>query len=93
MICIPVVCDYPEVFPEDLPGFPPDREIEFQIDLMPEAQPIANAPHRLAPSELKEMMAELQDLLSKGFINLQSYVQPHNILLKRFPLPLTGPLF
>ncbi|KAI3819603.1 hypothetical protein L1987_13444 [Smallanthus sonchifolius] len=50
---VPVVCSFPEVFPEDLPGLPPDREIEFQIDLLPGAEPVAKAPYRLAPSEMK----------------------------------------
>ena len=65
---VPIVCDYPEVFPEDLPGLPPEREIEFQIDLVPGAQPVAKAPYRLAPSEMKELMSQLQELLDKGFI-------------------------
>ncbi|KAJ9545298.1 hypothetical protein OSB04_025005 [Centaurea solstitialis] len=65
---VEVVRDYPEVFPEDLVSLPPDREIEFRIDLVPGATPIAKAPYRLAPSELKEMLAQLQELLDKGFI-------------------------
>jgi hypothetical protein len=66
---VPVVCDFPDVFPDDLSGVPPDREIEFQIDLVPGAQPVAKVPYRLAPSEMKEFMAHLQDLLDKGFIS------------------------
>ncbi|KAJ9553825.1 hypothetical protein OSB04_017870 [Centaurea solstitialis] len=65
---VEVVRDYPEVFPEDLVSLPPDREIEFWIDLVPGATPIAKAPYRLAPSELKEMLAQLQELLDKEFI-------------------------
>ncbi|KAJ9535596.1 hypothetical protein OSB04_un001268 [Centaurea solstitialis] len=65
---VKVVCEYPEVFQEDLVSLPPDREIEFRIDLVPGATPIAKAPYRLAPSELKEMLAQLQELLDKGFI-------------------------
>ncbi|KAJ9544923.1 hypothetical protein OSB04_024630 [Centaurea solstitialis] len=65
---IEVVCDYPEVFPEDLVSLLPDREIEFRIDLVPGVTPIAKAPYRLAPSELEEMSAQLQELLNKGFI-------------------------
>ncbi|KAI3821513.1 hypothetical protein L1987_09081 [Smallanthus sonchifolius] len=57
---VPVVCNFPEVFPEDLPGLPPDREIEFQIDLLPGAEPVAKAPYRLAPSEMKELMSQLE---------------------------------
>ncbi|KAD6796106.1 hypothetical protein E3N88_07002 [Mikania micrantha] len=65
---VPMVCNFPDVFPEDLPGIPPDREIEFQIDVVPGAQPITKAPYRLAPTEMKELMTQLQDLLDKGFI-------------------------
>ncbi|KAI3695283.1 hypothetical protein L1987_78278 [Smallanthus sonchifolius] len=65
---VPVVRKYTEVFPEDLPGIPPDREIEFRIDLVPDAQPVAKAPYRLAPVEMKELMAQLDELLEKGFI-------------------------
>ena len=69
---IPVVCDYPEVFPEDLPGLPPDRQVEFRIDLLPGTTPIAKAPYRLAPTEMKELMTQLQELLDKGFIRPSS---------------------
>ncbi|KAJ9544988.1 hypothetical protein OSB04_024695 [Centaurea solstitialis] len=65
---VEVIRDYPEVFPEDLVNLPPDREIEFRIDLVPGATPIAKVPYRLAPSELKEMLVQLQELLDKGFI-------------------------
>ncbi|GKF03722.1 putative reverse transcriptase domain-containing protein, partial [Tanacetum coccineum] len=51
---VPIVQDFPEVFPEDLPGLPPTRQVEFQIDLVPGAAPVARAPYRLAPSEMKE---------------------------------------
>jgi hypothetical protein len=66
---VPVVCDFPDVFPDDLSGVPPDRKIESQIDLLLGAQPVANVPYRLAPSEMKELIAHLQDLLDKGFIS------------------------
>ncbi|GJX60267.1 hypothetical protein Tco_0291657 [Tanacetum coccineum] len=52
---VPIVRDFPEVFPEDLPGLPPARPVEFQIDLVPGAAPVARAPYRLAPSEMKEL--------------------------------------
>ncbi|GJR52941.1 hypothetical protein Tco_1403462 [Tanacetum coccineum] len=52
---VPIVRDFPEVFPEDLPGLPPTRQVEFQIDLIPGAAPVARAPYRLAPSEMKEL--------------------------------------
>ncbi|KAK1424442.1 hypothetical protein QVD17_19772 [Tagetes erecta] len=67
-----VVCDYPDVFPDDLPGLPPNRQIEFRIDLIPEARPIAKAPYRLAPSELQELMKQVQELLDLGFIRPSS---------------------
>ncbi|KAD3067090.1 hypothetical protein E3N88_34970 [Mikania micrantha] len=65
---IPVVCDYPDVFPEDLPRLQPPREVEFRIDLASGAAPIARAPYRLAPSEIQELSNQLQELLDKGFI-------------------------
>lgn len=65
---IPRVREYPEVFPKDLPGLPPIRQIEFQIDLIPGATPIAQAPYRLAPSEMKELSLQLQGLTNRGFI-------------------------
>nr|GFC99855.1 putative reverse transcriptase domain-containing protein [Tanacetum cinerariifolium] len=52
---VPIVQDFPEVFPEDLPGIPPTRQVDFQIDLVPGAAPVARAPYRLAPSEMKEL--------------------------------------
>ncbi|GJZ26388.1 reverse transcriptase domain-containing protein [Tanacetum coccineum] len=65
---VPIVQDFPEVFPEDLPGLPPTRQVEFQIDLVPGAAPVARAPYRLAPSELKELSEQLKELSDKGFI-------------------------
>ncbi|KAL4022940.1 hypothetical protein IC575_016686 [Cucumis melo] len=64
----PVVRDYPDVFPEELPGLPPHREIEFAIELEPDTVPISRAPNRMAPAELKELKVQLQELLDKGFI-------------------------
>ncbi|KAL4030346.1 hypothetical protein IC575_008582 [Cucumis melo] len=64
----PVVRDYPDVFPEELPGLPPHREVEFAIELEPGTVPISRAPYRMAPAELKELKVQLQDLLDKGFI-------------------------
>ncbi|GKF34834.1 hypothetical protein Tco_0108034, partial [Tanacetum coccineum] len=54
---------------EDLPGLPLARQVEFQIDLVPGAAPVARAPYRLAPSEMKELSEQLQELSEKGFIN------------------------
>ncbi|KAF5779109.1 putative nucleotidyltransferase, Ribonuclease H [Helianthus annuus] len=69
---IPVVRDFPQVFPEDLPGLPPHRQVEFQIELAPGAAPIARAPYRLALTELEELSTQLQELLDKGFIRPSS---------------------
>ena len=63
-----MVRDYLTVFPEDLPGLPPEREIEFTIELIPGTAPVSKAPYRLAPAELKELKAQLQELVDKGFI-------------------------
>jgi hypothetical protein len=65
---IPIVSKCPEVFPKDLPRLPPDREIEFSIDLLPGSDLISKAPYRMAPAELKELKEQLQELLDKGFI-------------------------
>ncbi|GJR68984.1 putative reverse transcriptase domain-containing protein [Tanacetum coccineum] len=59
---VPIVRDFPEVFPEDLSGLPPARRVEFHIDLIPGAAPVARAPYRLAPSEIKELSEQLQEL-------------------------------
>ncbi|GJX20414.1 putative reverse transcriptase domain-containing protein [Tanacetum coccineum] len=64
----PVVRDYPEVFPDDLPGLPPPRQVEFRIELVPGAAPVARAPYRLTPTEMKELADQLQELSEKGFI-------------------------
>ncbi|GJT76379.1 putative reverse transcriptase domain-containing protein [Tanacetum coccineum] len=69
---VPTVRDFPEVFPEDLPGLPPIRQVEFQIDLVPGAAPVARAPYRLAPSEMEELSTQLQELFDKGFIRPSS---------------------
>ncbi|GJW62205.1 hypothetical protein Tco_0111540 [Tanacetum coccineum] len=63
---IPVVREFPEVFPEDLPGLPPIRQVEFQIDLIPGTTPVARAPYRLAPSEMQELSNQLQELSDRG---------------------------
>ncbi|GJW18864.1 putative reverse transcriptase domain-containing protein [Tanacetum coccineum] len=69
---VPVIRDFPEVFPDDLPGLPPPRQVEFKIELVPGAAPVARAPYRLAPSELKELADQLQELSEKGFIRPSS---------------------
>ncbi|XP_070011069.1 uncharacterized protein [Nicotiana sylvestris] len=63
-----MVNEFPNVFPDELPGLPPEREIEFSIDVFPDTQPISIPPYRKAPVELRELKAQLKDLLDKGFI-------------------------
>ncbi|XP_070018788.1 uncharacterized protein [Nicotiana sylvestris] len=65
---VQIVKEFPEVFPDDLLGIPPDREIEFSIDTFPGTQPILIPPYRMAPAKLTELKKQLQDLLDKGFI-------------------------
>ncbi|GJZ29446.1 hypothetical protein Tco_0574093 [Tanacetum coccineum] len=65
---IPVVREFPKVFLEDLPGIPPICQVEFQIDLILGAAPVARAPYRLAPSEMQELSDQLQELADQGFI-------------------------
>nr|GFB68229.1 putative reverse transcriptase domain-containing protein [Tanacetum cinerariifolium] len=69
---VPVICEFPDVFPEDLPRLPPPRQVELEIKLVPRAAPVARAPYRLAPSEMKELAKQLQELLDKGFIRPSS---------------------
>nr|GFA30434.1 putative reverse transcriptase domain-containing protein [Tanacetum cinerariifolium] len=69
---VPVICKFPKVFPDDLPGLPPPRQVEFKIELIPGAAPVARAPYRLAPSELKELSNQLKELSEKGFIRPSS---------------------
>ncbi|GJS48483.1 putative reverse transcriptase domain-containing protein [Tanacetum coccineum] len=69
---VPIVRDFPEVFLEDLPGLPLARPVEFQIDLIPGAAPVARAPYRLAPSEMKDLSEQLQELSEKRFIRPSS---------------------
>ena len=65
---IPTVSDFPDMFLEELPGLPPQREIEFSIDVVPGATPTSITPYKMAPLELKELKLQLQELLEKGFI-------------------------
>ncbi|GKF71082.1 hypothetical protein Tco_0207196, partial [Tanacetum coccineum] len=60
---IPIVCDFEDVFPDELSGLPPQRQVEFRIDLIPRATPVAKSPlYRLAPSEMQELSEKLQEL-------------------------------
>jgi hypothetical protein len=67
-----VVCEFPDVFPEDLPGLPPERDMEFVIELKPGTAPISRRSYRMPPNELAELKTQLQDLLDKGFIRPSS---------------------
>nr|GEZ36511.1 putative reverse transcriptase domain-containing protein [Tanacetum cinerariifolium] len=65
---IPVVKEFPNIFLEDLPGLPPVRQVEFQIDLIPGTTPVPHAPYRLAFSKMQELSNHLQELIDRGFI-------------------------
>nr|GEU61086.1 hypothetical protein [Tanacetum cinerariifolium] len=88
-----VIHDFPEVFPEDLPGLPPPRQVEFHIDLVLGATPVARAPYRLAPSELKDLSEQLKELSEEGSsvyskIDLQSGY--HQIHIREEDIPITA---
>ncbi|GJU95549.1 putative reverse transcriptase domain-containing protein [Tanacetum coccineum] len=88
---VPLYQEFPEVFPEDLSGIPPTRQVEFRIDLVPGVTPVAQEPYRLAPSEMKELAEQLQELTDKGFIRPSS--SPWELLKNRYPLPRIDDLF
>jgi hypothetical protein len=67
-----VVRDFPDVFPEELPGMPPDREVEFVIDPLPETAPISKRPCRMSVEELKELKKQLTELQETGYIRPSS---------------------
>jgi hypothetical protein len=69
---VPVVNEYPDVFPDELPGMPPDRDIEFVIDLIPGTSPIAKRPYMMAAAELAKLKEQLRDLQKKGYIRPSS---------------------
>nr|GFD30482.1 putative reverse transcriptase domain-containing protein [Tanacetum cinerariifolium] len=69
---VPIVQEFPDVFPEDLPGLPPTRQVEFQIDLVPGSAPVAQTPYRLVPFEMKELAEQLKEMSNKGFIRPSS---------------------
>ena len=69
---IPVVCEFPDVFLEELPGLPLDSEVEFAIELIPGTAPISKRPYRMPPNELAELKTQLKELLDRGFIWLSS---------------------
>jgi len=63
-----VVCEFPEVFPDEIPDVPPEREVEFSIDLIPGTKPVSMALYRMSASELAELEKQLEDLLDKKFV-------------------------
>ena len=67
-----MVCEFPNIFPEDLPGLPPDRDVEFSIELEPSTAPISWRPYSTAPKELAEIKKQLEELLEKGFMRPSS---------------------
>jgi hypothetical protein len=69
---IPVACEFPDVFPEDLPGMPPDRDVEFVIELQPGTTPISIWSYKMTPKELAELKVQLNELLDKGYIRPSS---------------------
>ena len=69
---IPVVCEFSDVFPEDLPGLPPNKDVEFSIELESGTAPISRCPDRMAPKELAKIKKQLEELLEKGFIHPSS---------------------
>jgi hypothetical protein len=64
-----VVREFTDVFPDDLPGMPPERVTKFKIELQPGTAPIAKAPYKMSPMEMKELKIQLQGLLDKGYIH------------------------
>ena len=76
---VPVVREYPEVLPDDLPGVPPEREINFIIDLLPYKKPISIPPYGMVSAELKELKLQLKDVLDKNFI--QPSISPWGALV------------
>nr|GEW06062.1 hypothetical protein [Tanacetum cinerariifolium] len=96
----PIVSEFPDVFPDELPGIPPVREVEFHIKLILGAEPISKAPYRMAPIELKELKDQLQELLERGFIRPSvspwgiDYRELNKITIRnRYPLPRIDDLF
>ncbi|WVZ98537.1 hypothetical protein U9M48_043966 [Paspalum notatum var. saurae] len=101
---IPVACEYPDVFLEELPRLPPDREVEFRIDLVSGTAPVSKRPYRMAPDELKELKTQLQEQLDKGGVPLSLLrrktkvvrdYRPLNVVTvkTKYPLPHIDILF
>jgi hypothetical protein len=83
-----VVQDYPDVFPEELSGMPPDRDIEFLIKLLPETPPISKRPYRMPVNELVELKKQIAELQAKGFIRPSSspWEHPYSLWKRRIEL-------
>jgi hypothetical protein len=69
---IPIVCEFSDVFPDNLPRLPPDHEVEFKIELIPGTAPISRRPYRMPPNELVELKIQLNEILKKGLIQPSS---------------------
>ena len=81
---IPVVRDFPEVFPDELPKMPIDKDIEFYIEVVLGTHPISKAPYRMTPIKLKELKTQLQELFDKGFIRPTSSLwRAHVLFVKK----------
>jgi len=72
-----VVCEYPDVFPEELPEMPPDKDLEFIIDLIPRTAPITKRPYRMVANELEELKKQLRELQEKGYIRPAHHLGDH----------------
>jgi hypothetical protein len=74
------VCEYPDVFPEELPGMSPDHDIEFSIELLPRTAPISKRPYRMDVKDLVELKKQIEELLEKGFIRPSSSLWGASVL-------------
>ncbi|GJZ52455.1 hypothetical protein Tco_0606970 [Tanacetum coccineum] len=91
---IPMAREITDVFPKDLLGLPPQRQVEFHIDLVHEATLVAKSPYRLAPSEMQELSEQLRELQDKGFIRPSHFLELNKLTVKNnYPLPRIGDLF
>ena len=78
-----VVCEYEDVFPDELPGLPPQRDVDFYIELHLGTSPISMTPHRMASVKLQELRVEIHELLDKGFIRLSTSPWGAPVLFKK----------
>ena len=83
---VPVVKEFPYVFPKELPSIPLEREVDLSIDIVPGTAPLSRAPYRMAPAELKELKVQLQELLDKGFVrpNVSPWGAPVLFVKKKY---------